>query len=88
MQRRRRLRKGVSNFPLSIFRRELRDGSLHSLLNGSSIPVSSSHIEPDPLLTSFIYNPPVSDESSSVQSLSIVEECSLTENSVEDSGER
>lgn len=88
VQRRRRLRKGVSNFPLSLFKREFRDGSLHSLLGGSSLPVTSSHIEPDPLLTSFIYNPPDADESSSVQPLSSVEECSMVDNTGKDSGDR
>ncbi|KAL1548147.1 RING-type E3 ubiquitin transferase [Salvia divinorum] len=89
VQRRRRMRKGVSNFPLSIFKRELRDGgSLHSLLAGSSIPVSSSHIEPDPLLTSFIYNPPDADESSSVQPLSSVVECTMDDNLARDSRDR
>ncbi|XP_042052168.1 protein DEHYDRATION-INDUCED 19 homolog 4-like [Salvia hispanica] len=89
VQRRRRLRKGVSNFPLSIFKRELRDGgSLHSLLAGSSIPVSSSHVEPDPLLTSFIYNPPDADESSSVQPLSSVVECTMDDSLAGDSRDR
>ncbi|KAL1545324.1 RING-type E3 ubiquitin transferase [Salvia divinorum] len=89
VQRRRRLRKGASNFPLSIFRRELRDGgSLQSLLGGSSISVSSSHIEPDPLLTSFIYNPPDADESSSVRPLSSVEECTMVDNHAGDSCDR
>ncbi|KAG6433637.1 hypothetical protein SASPL_105252 [Salvia splendens] len=89
VQRRRRLRKGASNFPLSIFKRELRDGgSLHSLLGGSSIPVSSSHIEPDPLLTSFIYNPPDADESSSVLPLSSVEECTMVDNPAVDPSDR
>ncbi|XP_047975044.1 protein DEHYDRATION-INDUCED 19 homolog 4-like [Salvia hispanica] len=89
VQRRRRLRKGASNFPLSIFKRELRDGgSLHSLLGGSSIPVSSSHIEPDPLLTSFIYNPPDADESSSVRSLPSVEDCTMGDNHAVDPCDR
>ncbi|KAH6769627.1 Drought-responsive family protein [Perilla frutescens var. hirtella] len=88
LTRRRRLRKGGSNFPLSIFRRELRDGNLHSLLGGSSISLSSSHTEPDPLLSSFMYNPPAADESLSVQPLSSVEECSMADNSAEDSADR
>ncbi|KAI3469327.1 hypothetical protein Pfo_025990 [Paulownia fortunei] len=84
MQRRRRLRRGGSNLPFSILRKELREGNLQSLLGGSSLLVSSSHSEPDPLLTSFIYNPPVVDKSSSVQPLSSVEACSMAEHSVED----
>ncbi|KAL8481430.1 hypothetical protein ACS0TY_027801 [Phlomoides rotata] len=87
--RRRRLRKVGSNIPFSIFRKELREGNLHSLLGGgSSLPVSSLQTEPDPLLTSFIYNPPVEDEPSSDQPLSSVEACSLTDDSVEDSADR
>ncbi|KAL8481427.1 hypothetical protein ACS0TY_027264 [Phlomoides rotata] len=89
VQRRRRLRKVGSNIPFSIFRKELREGNLHSLLGGgSSLPVSSLQTEPDPLLTSFIYNPPVEDEPSSDQPLSSVEACSLTDDSVEDSADR
>ncbi|KAG6428330.1 hypothetical protein SASPL_112581 [Salvia splendens] len=68
---------------------ELRDGgSLHSLLAGSSVPVSSSQAEPDPLLTSFIYNPPDADESSSVQPLSSVVECTMDDNLTGDSRDR
>ncbi|CAI9771087.1 unnamed protein product [Fraxinus pennsylvanica] len=69
VQRRRRIRRGGSNSTHSILRRELREGNLQSLLGGSSY--LSSNAEPDSLLSSFIYNPPVVDESSTeVQSLS------------------
>lgn len=89
VQRRRRLRKLGSNIPFSV-RKELRDGNLHSLLGGgSSLPVSSLQTEPDPLLTSFIYNPPVDDEPSSDQPLSSVEGCSFTtDDSFEDAADR
>ncbi|PIM99120.1 hypothetical protein CDL12_28388 [Handroanthus impetiginosus] len=89
VQRRRRLRRGGSNLSFSALRKELRDGNLQSVLGGSSPFVSSSlHTEPDPLLTSFIYNPPAVDESSTIQPLSSVEGSSMTENAVEDLADR
>ncbi|WCJ23367.1 Protein DEHYDRATION-INDUCED 19 [Euphorbia peplus] len=70
--RRRRLRKGGSNTAFSLLRKELREGSLQSLLGGSSYFVSSSNAEPDPLLSSFIFNPPSADEPLSIKPLSSV----------------
>ncbi|CAL1397332.1 unnamed protein product [Linum trigynum] len=55
VQRKRRLRKGGSNTPFAILRKELRDGSLQSLLGGSSYFASTT--EPDPLLSSFMFSP-------------------------------
>lgn len=78
VQRRRRLQKGGSNSPLSIFRRELRDENLRALLGGSSLHISSSHTKSDPPQTSFIYNLPVADESWNAQPLS-----NLADNSVD-----
>ncbi|OAY27688.1 protein DEHYDRATION-INDUCED 19 homolog 4 [Manihot esculenta] len=72
VQRRRRLRKGV-NSAFSLLRKELREGSLQSLLGGSSCFLSSSNTEPDPLLSSFISNSPSLDESLNIQPLSSVE---------------
>ncbi|WCJ23366.1 Protein DEHYDRATION-INDUCED 19 [Euphorbia peplus] len=72
IQRRRRLRKGGSNTAFSLLRKELREGSLQSLLGGSSYFVSSSNAEPDPLLSSFIFNPPSADEPLSIKPLSSV----------------
>src|SRR2546427_694756 len=73
VQRKRRLRKGGANSTFSLLRKELREGSLQSLLGGSSHFVSSSNSEPDPLLSSFIFNPPSHDEPLSIQPLSSVE---------------
>ncbi|XP_051129609.1 protein DEHYDRATION-INDUCED 19 homolog 4 [Andrographis paniculata] len=85
VQRRRRLRRGGSNFSFANLRRELRDGNVHSLLGGgSSLFVSSSRAEPDPLLSSFISNPPVADEPSVIKPLSSVEAGSAAKGSVED----
>lgn len=40
-----------------MLKKELRDENLQALLGGSSFRVSSN-VEPDPLLSLFIYNPP------------------------------
>jgi len=63
VQRKRRVRKGGSSSPISMLRRELREGALQSLLGGSSF-IASSNSEPDPLLSSFMFSPLVADESS------------------------
>jgi len=55
VQRKRRLQKGGANSAFSILRKELREGSLQSLLGGSSCSVSSSNTEHDPLLSPFIF---------------------------------
>ncbi|KAK9161663.1 hypothetical protein Syun_008004 [Stephania yunnanensis] len=66
MQRKRRLRKGGAHSTLSSsLRKELRDGSFHALLGGSSNAFSSSNAAPDPLLSSFIYNIPMVEEPTS-----------------------
>ncbi|CAI0626689.1 unnamed protein product [Linum tenue] len=64
VQRKRRLRKGGSNSPFAILRKELRDGSFQSLLGGSSYFVSST--EPDPLLSSFMFSPAGLNEPKSI----------------------
>ncbi|XP_027356726.1 protein DEHYDRATION-INDUCED 19 homolog 7 isoform X2 [Abrus precatorius] len=61
VQRRRRVRKGGPSSTFSILRKELREGALQSLLGGSSY-IASSNSEPDPLLSSFMFNPVVADE--------------------------
>ncbi|KAF9673210.1 hypothetical protein SADUNF_Sadunf10G0000500 [Salix dunnii] len=77
IQRKRRLRKGGANSAFSILRKELREGSLQSLLGGSSCFVSSSNTEPDPLLSPFIFNPPGFDEVLNTKPLSSVEASSV-----------
>ncbi|OMO58396.1 Drought responsive protein [Corchorus olitorius] len=79
--RKRRLRKGGSNLTFSMLRKELREGNLQALLGGSSCIVSSSNVEPDPLLSSFIFNPPTADEPVSLQPLSIAEASDVKESS-------
>ncbi|KAK9079529.1 hypothetical protein SSX86_001201 [Deinandra increscens subsp. villosa] len=57
VQRKRRLRRGGLNSTFSVLKKELREGNLHSLLGGSSFMGQSSvNTEPDPLLSSFMYN--------------------------------
>lgn len=60
MQRKRKLRKGVSHSMLSLLRRELQEGTLQSLFGGFSCIGSSTSAAPDPLLSSFIL--PMSDD--------------------------
>ncbi|XP_075655913.1 protein DEHYDRATION-INDUCED 19 homolog 4-like isoform X2 [Castanea sativa] len=83
VQRKRRFRKGA----LSLLRKELREGNLQSLFGGSTCIVSSN-TEPDPLLSSFIYNAPIVDEPVSVKPHSLVETSMVKESSKEDFLER
>ncbi|KAL3508139.1 hypothetical protein ACH5RR_033521 [Cinchona calisaya] len=85
--RKRRLRRGGSNTPLSILKKELREGNLQSLLGGSSSFLSSS-TQPDSLLSSFICNPPVVDDPPIVQPLSSTDTDSHWKGSAEDMSER
>ncbi|KAL6522866.1 hypothetical protein OROHE_016713 [Orobanche hederae] len=87
-RKRRFLRRGGSNSPSSVLRRELRDGSLQSLFGGSSLSGSTSNIEPDPMLTSLILSPPMVDKSSSVKPLCSVETGSIDELSLQNLEDR
>ncbi|KAJ6989378.1 hypothetical protein D5086_017322 [Populus alba] len=86
--RKRRLRKGGANSAFSILRKELREGSLQSLLGGSSCFVSSSNTEPDPLLSPFIFNPPGFDKPLNAKPLSSVEGSSVKGSTTEEFLER
>ncbi|KAJ8766413.1 hypothetical protein K2173_022472 [Erythroxylum novogranatense] len=88
VQRKRRLRRMGSNSAFSMLRRELREGSLQSLLGGSSSFIPSSNTEPDPLLSSFILNPPVPEETINIQPLSPVDGSSGKSNNTEEFQER
>ncbi|KAF5941627.1 hypothetical protein HYC85_019269 [Camellia sinensis] len=88
VQRKRRFRKGGSNLTISTLRKELRERNIQSLLGGSQSLVSSSSTEPDPLLSSFMYNLPVVDEPVRVKPKSSVEASSVKESSIEDSSKR
>lgn len=88
MQRKRRYRKSGSNLTFSMLKKELRDGNLQSLLRASQSLVSSSNAEPDPLLSSFMYNRPVLDEPASVKPHLSLEASLIKDSSLEDSSER
>ncbi|MFS7914731.1 putative drought induced 19 type, zinc-binding protein [Helianthus anomalus] len=73
-----RIRRVGSNSTYSALKRELREGNLHAFLGGSSFSgMSSVNTEPDPLLTSFMYNnvvDPSQDQTrSSTEAISVVE---------------
>lgn len=88
VQRKRRYRRGGSGTPLSILKRELREGNFQSLLGGSSSFIPSSTSQPDSLLSSFICNPPAVDEPLTVQPLSSSEAGTHWNGSFEDLSER
>jgi hypothetical protein len=71
----------------TLFRKELREAGLHSLLGGSS-STASSNSEPDTLLQSFIFNPVVGDEAVSEQSNSSIEAAIVNDSSKDDFVER
>ncbi|KAK4338909.1 hypothetical protein RND71_040371 [Anisodus tanguticus] len=87
VQRKRRFRRGGTS-ALSILKRERREGSLQSILGGSSRLVSSSTTDPDPLLYSFIHNTTLANEIPDVQPLSSTKQSSEKESTPENSSER
>ncbi|CAH8387997.1 unnamed protein product [Eruca vesicaria subsp. sativa] len=63
VQRRRRLRRGGYSSNYLTLRKELREGNLQSLgVGGSSTFIPSSNIDSDPLLSSFMFRPPLANE--------------------------
>jgi len=58
VQRRRRLRRGGYSSAYLALKKELREANLQSLLGGSSSFTSSTNIDSDPLLSSFMFNSP------------------------------
>ncbi|KAA8549118.1 hypothetical protein F0562_000802 [Nyssa sinensis] len=75
-----KLREDESHSILSLLRKELEDEHLKSLLEGSSHVVSFSNMAPDPLLSSFVYNPSPADKPEIIQPISSIE-ASLAEKS-------
>lgn len=63
VQRRRRLRRGGYSSTYLALKKELREANLQSLLGGSSSFTSSTNIDSDPLLSSFMFNSPSVNES-------------------------
>ncbi|KAL3641907.1 hypothetical protein CASFOL_012722 [Castilleja foliolosa] len=82
LTRRRRFRRGGSDFSFSTLKKELGEGKFQSLLGGSSLSGSSTHDKPDPLLTTFMHNPPAIDEPSSAQFMSSIEASSVAQSTV------
>ncbi|CAH8356706.1 unnamed protein product [Eruca vesicaria subsp. sativa] len=76
VQRRRRLRKGGYSSAYLALKKELREANLQSLLGGSSSFTSSTNIDSDPLLSSFMFNPPSANESAN-KSATLVKEGAL-----------
>ncbi|XP_059659592.1 protein DEHYDRATION-INDUCED 19 homolog 4-like isoform X2 [Cornus florida] len=79
-----KLNYGESHSILSLLRKELQDEHLQFLLEGSSSVVASSNMAPDPLLSSFLYNPTPADEPENIQPNLSTEE-SMGEKSLDDS---
>ncbi|KAG7581468.1 Drought induced 19 protein type zinc-binding domain [Arabidopsis suecica] len=63
VQRRRRLRRGGYSSTYLALKKELREANIQSLLGGSSSFTSSTNIDSDPLLSSFMFNSPSVNES-------------------------
>uniref|UniRef100_M4FGR1 Drought induced 19 protein type zinc-binding domain-containing protein n=1 Tax=Brassica campestris TaxID=3711 RepID=M4FGR1_BRACM len=58
VQRRRRLRKGGYGSAYLALKKELREANLQSLLGGSTRFTSSTNLDSDPLLSSFMFSSP------------------------------
>lgn len=84
VQRKRRFRKGST---LSFLRKELREGNLQSILGGSNW-AASANTDADPLLSSFMYNPPADDEATSIQPRSSDKAVSVEDTFIESSSAR
>lgn len=87
MQRKRRFRKNGSSLTFSLLRKELREGYVQALLGGSSFSVSGNS-EPDPLLSSFIYNAPPVDQRVGIEPDPSDEACLVKDKSKEELPER
>ncbi|CAH8278999.1 unnamed protein product [Arabidopsis lyrata] len=71
VQRRRRLRKGGYSSAYLTLKKELREANLQSF-GGSSTFIPSSNIDSDPLLSSFMFKPPLAIPIAEGDSLAIV----------------
>ncbi|KAK1387521.1 Protein DEHYDRATION-INDUCED 19 like [Heracleum sosnowskyi] len=82
--RRRNYRKGS---PLAFIRKEMREGNLHNLAGGSNW-AAAANTKADPLLSSFMYNPPTNDEQTSTEPRSSEKAPSVEETTIQSSSER
>ncbi|RID81023.1 hypothetical protein BRARA_A03641 [Brassica rapa] len=83
VQRRRRLRKGGYGSAYLALKKELREANLQSLLGGSSRFTSSTNLDSDPLLSSFMFSSP-----STKSATPVVEGTSATKLSLKESLKR
>ncbi|CAF2373796.1 unnamed protein product, partial [Brassica napus] len=83
VQRRRRLRKGGYGSAYLALKKELREANLQSLLGGSSRFTSSTNLDSDPLLSSFMFSSP-----STKSATPVVEGTSATKRSLKESLKR
>ncbi|XP_010464267.1 PREDICTED: protein DEHYDRATION-INDUCED 19 homolog 4 isoform X2 [Camelina sativa] len=89
VQRKRRLRRGGYSSTYLALKKELREANLQSLLGGSSSFTSSTNIDSDPLLSSFMFNSPSLNESANkTATLVVTEEKSATKVSFKESLKR
>lgn len=84
VQRGRYYRKGS---PLTFIRKELREGNMHNLAGGSNW-AAAANTDADPLLSSFMYNPPTNDEKASTKPRSSEKAPSVEETIIQSSSER
>ncbi|XP_074302040.1 protein DEHYDRATION-INDUCED 19 homolog 4-like [Silene latifolia] len=87
VQRKRRLHRGAPNSMFDILRKQLQEGNQQSLFRGSSFMRSSSNPDPDPLLSSFIYNSNTANDVRKEEPHSSKATCSLPAAAVEKSSE-
>ncbi|ESQ49358.1 hypothetical protein EUTSA_v10021475mg [Eutrema salsugineum] len=88
VQRRRRLRRGGYSSAYLALKKELREANLQSLLGGSSSFTSSTNIDSDPLLSSFMFSSPSANESASKSATPLTKGTSATKISQKESLKR
>ncbi|EOA31388.1 hypothetical protein CARUB_v10014564mg [Capsella rubella] len=88
VQRKRRLRRGGYSSTYLALKKELREANLQSLLGGSSSFTSSTNIDSDPLLSSFMFNSPSVNESANKTATPATEGNSATKVSYRESLKR
>lgn len=88
VQRRRRLRRGGYSSTYLALKKELRESNLQSLLGGSSSFTSSTNIDSDPLLSSFMFNSPSVNESAKKSATPVTVGNAVTKVSIKESLKR
>ncbi|AAF63822.1 unknown protein [Arabidopsis thaliana] len=88
VQRRRRLRRGGYSSTYLALKKELREANLQSLLGGSSSFTSSTNIDSDPLLSSFMFNSPSVNQSANKSATPVTVGNAATKVSIKESLKR